>query len=73
HAGIPDVVEHEVHGLLCTEGDTRDMAEHMLRLGSEPLLAGRLGAAGRERVVREHQLGDSLRRLHAILENAARH
>jgi len=45
----------------------------MLRLGSEPLLAGRLGAAGRERVVREHQLGDSLRRLHAILENAARH
>lgn len=73
HGGIPDVVEHEVHGLLSAEADTDSMAAHLLRLANDPALATRMGAAGRERAMRDHQLGDSLRRLRTILEDAARH
>jgi len=73
HGGIPDVVEHEVHGLLSTEGDTEGMSAHLLRLANDPAWAARMGAAGRERAMRDHQLADSLRRLRTILEDAARH
>lgn len=72
HGGIPDVVEHEVTGLLCDERDVDAMARHILRTASDPALAARLGSAGRERVLHDHRLEDSLKRLHGILEEAAR-
>ena len=72
HAGIGDVVEHELNGLLCEERDVGGMAAHMERLSNDPALAGALGRSGRAMVQREHRMQDSIARLQAILERVAR-
>jgi glycosyltransferase involved in cell wall biosynthesis len=71
HAGIPDVVQHERHGLLCEEFDADGMAAHMERLALDAALAGRLGAEGRATAEREHRVEDSIERLQAVLDRAA--
>jgi glycosyltransferase involved in cell wall biosynthesis len=70
HAGIPDVVEDGVSGLLCDEQDIRTMAMHLLRLAADPTLAEALGRAGRTRAERDFRLQDSLDRLHTIVRGA---
>ncbi|MBS1581565.1 MAG: glycosyltransferase [Bacteroidetes bacterium] len=70
HAGIADVVRDGINGLLCDERDISGMAEHMLRVASDPKLAERLGNAGRGDALTYRQ-EDSLARLHAILAAAA--
>ncbi|MBL0043453.1 MAG: glycosyltransferase [Flavobacteriales bacterium] len=70
HAGIPDVVEHGVNGLLCAERDIQAMATHMNQLADDADLAHRLGLAGRARVEQHHRLEQSLEALSTILRNA---
>jgi glycosyltransferase involved in cell wall biosynthesis len=72
HAGIPDVVEHGVSGLLSQERELGPMADHLAQLARDPALALRMGQAGRARVEREHRVADSLERLAVILARAAR-
>jgi len=48
--GVPDIVEHGVHGLLVPVGDAEAMAAAMARVLSDGALAQRLAAAGQERV-----------------------
>jgi glycosyltransferase involved in cell wall biosynthesis len=48
HAGIPDVVQEEVSGLLVDERDVEAMAQAMVRVWEDRALAARLGLAGRE-------------------------
>ncbi len=67
HAGIPDAVEDGVSGLLCAEQDVRTMAMNLVRLASDPSLAGTLGQAGRKKAERDFRLQDSLNRLHTII------
>ena len=50
HAGIPEVVEHKVTGLLVEEHDVNGMAENMLKLLQDPVWAKELGKEGRKRV-----------------------
>jgi glycosyltransferase involved in cell wall biosynthesis len=64
--GIPQVVEHEVSGLLITPGDIEDCATQMERLLADPALRERLGRAARERIERDFALSDALDRLSAI-------
>lgn len=64
--GIPQVVEHEVNGLLITPGDIQDLARQMQRLLADAALRERLGAAARARIAAEFSLGDALERLSAI-------
>lgn len=71
HAGIVDVVQDGVSGLLFDERDIDTMARHMVQLGRDPALAARLGAAGRAYALREHRQSDSLARLSSILSAAA--
>ena len=52
--GIPSRVHHEVDGLLVPPGDVAAMASAMRRLLGSPETTARMGAAGRERVLREH-------------------
>jgi glycosyltransferase involved in cell wall biosynthesis len=72
HAGIPDVVEDGVSGLLCAEQDVRTMAMNLVRLAADPALAGAMGLAGRAKAERDFRLEDSLDRLHNILRRTIR-
>jgi glycosyltransferase involved in cell wall biosynthesis len=66
--GIPQVVEHEVSGLLIAPGDIEDCAAQIERLLTDPSLRERLGSAARERIATDFSLGDALDRLSAIYQ-----
>lgn len=52
-AGIPQVIDDGVHGLLVPEGDAATLAQAVVRLLDDPVFAATLGAAARARVERE--------------------
>jgi glycosyltransferase involved in cell wall biosynthesis len=62
---IPELVEHDVTGLLAAPGDAAALAEAALRLLQDPAWAAELGAAGRARVL---AVGDPARHVAALLE-----
>jgi len=68
HAGIPDVVIEGETGLLVDEGDVKGMAECMMRLADDPVLAARLGKAAREKIGKEFAMDKSISNLWRILE-----
>jgi glycosyltransferase involved in cell wall biosynthesis len=49
-SGIPELIQHGVNGLLAPEKDDEALAEALAALLTDPSLAARLGAAGREMV-----------------------
>jgi glycosyltransferase involved in cell wall biosynthesis len=49
NGGIPEIVEHEVTGILVNPGDVRAFATAVLRLLRDPELRQRLGLAARLR------------------------
>ena len=49
-SGIPELVEHEVNGLLVAPEDPEALADALLRLHGDPALAARLARSGRETV-----------------------
>jgi glycosyltransferase involved in cell wall biosynthesis len=51
--GVVDVIEHDVTGLLVPPNDAAQLAAALDRLRGDAALRERLGAAGREHVVRE--------------------
>jgi rhamnosyl/mannosyltransferase len=53
HSGVPWVSPHGVTGLTVPVGDAGALAAAADRLRNEPGLRERLGAAGRERAIRE--------------------
>jgi glycosyltransferase involved in cell wall biosynthesis len=55
-SGIPELVEHEVSGLLTPPRDARALAAALERVCGDALLRERLGQAGRAKVVREFDL-----------------
>jgi len=65
------LIEHEKDGLLVAEGDERGLAEALWRLRTEPGLAARLGAQGREKVRRDYECGLVAERLRAVLTEPA--
>lgn len=50
-SGIPELVDHEVDGLLTDPGDTAALATALQQLAADPSLRERLAAAGRSKVV----------------------
>lgn len=70
HDGIPEVIVHGQTGFLVDEGDVNGMAKCMLQLAQDPLLAGRLGKAARERISREFNMDKSITGLYRILKSA---
>jgi glycosyltransferase involved in cell wall biosynthesis len=66
--GIPQVIEHEVNGLLIAPGNIQACAAQMERLLDDPALRERLGSAARARIAADFSLGDALDRLSAIYQ-----
>jgi glycosyltransferase involved in cell wall biosynthesis len=55
-AGIPELVEHDVSGLLVLPGDADALAAALSRLLAEPARRARMGAAGRAKVAAEFDI-----------------
>ena len=51
-SGIPELVRHDVNGVLVAPEDPRALADALVRLHADPALRGRLARAGRETVTR---------------------
>ncbi|HEV8696716.1 MAG TPA: glycosyltransferase family 4 protein [Candidatus Limnocylindrales bacterium] len=67
-SGIPELVEHEVEGLLVPPGDPTALADAIERLQADPGLRARLGASARRRIEREFDLATNAR---AVLDRIA--
>ena len=59
HAGIPELVEDGICGLLVGEGDADALAAAFATLIRDSVLRGLLGAAGRRRVEAGFDSGDT--------------
>ena len=70
HAGIKDVVVDGETGFLVEELDVDAMAEAMIAVIRDPTLADRLGKAGRERVIANFSLSQSIQKLAQVIEDA---
>jgi len=56
HSGTPELVEHDVCGLLCEEGDRQALATNMLTFAKRPEQWAAMGAAGAAKVRRDFDL-----------------
>lgn len=71
-AGIPELVETAVNGLLVPPGDGASLAEAVSRLVSDAGLRSRMGANGRAKVAAEFNVRREAERLGDILTGALR-
>jgi glycosyltransferase involved in cell wall biosynthesis len=71
--GIPEVVRHEVTGLIARDGDPVDLAGQIQRLLTDAALRGRLTRAGREHVIRTYSPEPAIRRFLEIYDVVADH
>jgi glycosyltransferase involved in cell wall biosynthesis len=66
-SGVPELIDDGRSGLLVPERDSAALAQAILRLHGDPELRRRLGAAGREKVLREFDLRQTTAQLAALL------
>lgn len=55
-SAVPELIEHEVNGLLSASGDPQALAESLERIIADPDLRNRLGGAGEDRVRRDFSM-----------------
>jgi colanic acid/amylovoran biosynthesis glycosyltransferase len=67
-AGIPELIEHGVDGLLFTVADVSDLAQSMRALLDSPELRQRTGKHAREKVLRDYDMARNTTRFAALLE-----
>ena len=67
-AGIPELVDHGVSGLLVPPGDARALANAMRELLADPGRARRMGERGRDKVIAEFTLSQCVRQLNEQFE-----
>jgi glycosyltransferase involved in cell wall biosynthesis len=60
-SGIPELVEHEIEGLLVPPGDAVALADAIERLHDDAALRARMGAAARRRIEQEFDLATNAR------------
>lgn len=61
--GVPEIVTHEVDGLLVPPGDVPALAAAIMRLMSDPQLRERLGRAARETIAKRFSLDTAVEQL----------
>ena len=62
-SGIPELVEHDLTGLLADERDVEGLADALQRLLTEPTLGVRLAQAARARIEAAFEIDDQAQRL----------
>jgi glycosyltransferase involved in cell wall biosynthesis len=70
HAGIKDAVEHGVTGFLTEEGDYKKMAEYIIALLENPVLAGEMGRKARIKMLQEYNMHLQINKLQNLLKNS---
>ncbi len=68
--GIPELIEHQVTGLLVARGDAADLAAALRRLARDPGARERFGRLGRERAQRQFDWSVPAARLDALYAHA---
>jgi glycosyltransferase involved in cell wall biosynthesis len=69
--GVPELIDHETHGLLCEPGNAKDLASAMLRVIDDPALRDRMGKAACERAVSDFSLEAMCERYEQLYFDAA--
>jgi glycosyltransferase involved in cell wall biosynthesis len=69
-SGIPEVIEHGLHGLLVAPKDSAALAAALATLLRNPALAQRLAAAGRAKVERDFDAKHNVKKIGKLLERA---
>jgi len=67
----PEIVGHDLHGLIFRAGDVDDLARKMLRLAGDTSLRRQMGEAGRRKAETEYAPEAHYRRLREILQEVA--
>lgn len=67
HAGIPDVIDHEISGFLVEEKDIDNTAKYMVRLFEDGNLADELGDNGRRKVLECFSLEKQIEKLMTLI------
>jgi colanic acid/amylovoran biosynthesis glycosyltransferase len=70
-SGIPELVEHELSGLLVTPGRSDELADALARLAGDADLRRRLGDAGRSTIEQDFDLRTNATKLVRLFEGAA--
>lgn len=70
HNGIPEQVVHKETGFLAREFDYETMADHLVKLLTNPALAERMGQSGCRRVEKLCQTNQRLQQIDRVLESA---
>lgn len=66
--GVPEAVEDGITGFVVPRGDIEGVADRLDILANDPDLRREMGAAGREKMLSEFRLADSVSRSRAVLE-----
>jgi colanic acid/amylovoran biosynthesis glycosyltransferase len=64
--GVPELVEHEITGLLCPPNNPEAVAAHLELLLKDPGRCAEMGAKGRKKVIQMHNLSVQVQRLISI-------
>lgn len=70
HAGISDVIQNNISGMLVEEGDIDTMAEKIIYLLSEPEFAQNIGIRAQQEVEMNYEINQSLNKLKSILNDS---
>lgn len=70
HGGIKEAVVHEKTGFLVEEKDENAMANYMIKLLGNPILAREMGINGRERIVENNSQEKQIRKIYDLAFNA---
>jgi len=65
-AGIPEIIEHGVSGMLVASGDPQGLAEAIATLAGDSALRTRVGQKGRERVCQEFDITKTVEQLAGV-------
>lgn len=72
-SGVPELIGHEVHGLLAEERSAASLAQALRRLLGDPLLRRRLSIAARQRIEQEFDARKEASKLHGLMNEAIHH